>query len=77
MKHILQQLEQSVTAEILPPVLGVTSQCVWVKFEHGRILCKHFGLEQKLQPLLDHGLELQRECGSKPMEHFKNPPTKV
>ena len=33
----------------------------WVNLQQGRTLCREFGLEEKLQPLLDHGLNLDTE----------------
>lgn len=76
-EHLLQLMEQSIKVEVLPPIAGIVSSCSWVNFEHGHILCKHFGLEQELQPLINHGLRLQRDDYSKPMEHVDNDPTTV
>ncbi len=76
-EHLLQLMEQSIKVEVLPPIAGIASSCSWVNFEHGQILCKHFGLEQELQPLIDHGLKLQRDNYSKPVEYVNNYPAKV
>ncbi len=76
-EDLLQLMGQIIKVEVLPPVVGTTSSCSWVNFEHGRILCKHLRLEQELQPLIDHGLKLQRDDYSRPMEHVNNDPTKV
>lgn len=68
-ERLLQRMEQSIKVEVLPPIRGVAYSCAWVNFELGRILCKHFGLEQELQPLIDHGLHVQRHDHSKAVEH--------
>ncbi len=65
-QHLLQLMEQSIKVEVLPPILGIAPSCSWVNFEHGQILCKHFGLEQELQPLIDYGFEIQGNGDSKP-----------
>lgn len=76
-EHLLQLIEPIIKVEVIPPKEGVAYSCSWVNFEHGRIICEHLGLVQELQPLIDHGLELQRNDHSKPMEHAKNYPTRV
>ena len=76
-EHLLQLMEQSIKIEVLPPLAGITSSCFWVSFELGQILCKHFGLEQKLQPLVDYGLEIQQNDYSEPMEHVNSVPKQV
>ena len=76
-EHLLQLMEQSIKVEVLPPLAGITSSCSWVSFEHGQILCKHFGLEQKLQPLVDYGLEIRRNDYSEPMEYVNSVPKQV
>ena len=76
-EHLLQLMGQSIKVEVLPPIAGIVSSCSWVNFEHGQILCKHFGLERVLQPLIDHGLKLQQDNYSKPMEHVDSDPMTV
>ena len=76
-ERLLQWMEQSIKVKVLPPIGDVAYSHVWVSFEHGRIICKHFGLEQELHPLIDHGLKLQRDNYSKAMEHAKDNPTTV
>ena len=76
-EHLLQLIEQSIQIEVLPPIAGIASSCSWVSFEHGQILCKHFGLEQELQPLIDHALKLQCDNYSKPVEYVNKYPAKV
>lgn len=76
-ERLLQRMEQSIKVEVFPPIGDVAYSCAWVNFEHGRILCKHFGLEQELQPLIDHGLHVQRHAHSKAMEHANNHPMRV
>lgn len=71
-KHLLQLMERKIKVEILPPLVGVPYSCSWVNFENGRTICQHFGLEQELQPLIDHGLKLQRGDYSKPIEHVND-----
>ena len=65
-EHLLQLMEQSIKVEVLPPIVGIAPSCSWVNFEHGQILCKHFGLEQELQPLIDYGFKIQGNGDSKP-----------
>lgn len=74
---LLQRLEQEIEVKILPATEDVTCSHVWVKFDLGHIICKHFGLEQELQLLIDHGLKLQRDDCSKPIKHVNNHPTRV
>ena len=76
-EHLLKLMEQSIKVEVLPPIAGVASSCSWVSFKHGQILCKHFGLEQKLQPLVDYRLVIQRNDYSKPMEYVNSVPKQV
>ena len=67
-ERLLQRMEQSINVEIFPPLKDVPDSCSWVSFEHGRLLCNHFGLE--LQPLIDYGLKLQRDDDSKDINNY-------
>ncbi|KAL9124034.1 MAG: hypothetical protein Q9217_006594 [Psora testacea] len=69
-ERLLQRMGQSIKVEVLPPIGGLAYSCAWVNFEHGQILCKHYGLEQELQPLIDHGLHY------KAMEHADDHPVR-
>ena len=72
----LQRFE-IIQVEVITPIGGIPFSYSWVNFENGQILCKHSGLEQELQPLIDYGRKLQRDDDSKPIEHVNNSPTKV
>ncbi|KAI9703370.1 MAG: hypothetical protein M1836_007938 [Candelina mexicana] len=76
-EHLLRLMKESIKVEVLPPIAGLTSPCSWVNFEHGQIICKHFRLEQELQPLIDHGLKLQHGNYSKPMNYINNDPKTI
>ncbi|KAI9764520.1 MAG: hypothetical protein M1835_007554 [Candelina submexicana] len=76
-EHLLQLMKQSIKMEVLPPIAGFTFPCSWVSFEHGQIICKHFRLEQELQPLIDHGLKLQYGNCSKPLNYINNDPMTI
>lgn len=76
-EHLLRRIEQSIKVEVLPPIDGVAYPCTWVNFEYGRILCKHFGLVQELQPLIDSGLDIQRHDHSKAIKHANDHPARV
>ena len=73
-ERLLQRMEQSIKVEIVPPLKDVPNSGSWVSFEHARLICNHFRLEQELQPLIDYGLKLQRDDDSK---HISNYPTGV
>ena len=76
-EYLLKLMERVIKIEIFPPIVGVASLYSWVSFEHGQILYKHFGLEQKLQPLVDYRLEIQRNDYSEPMEYINSVPKQV
>ena len=75
--NLLQRIEQDIEVKVLPSTEDVAYSHVWVSFEHGRIICKHFELEQKLHPLINHRLKLQRDNYSKAVEHGKDNLTTV
>ena len=54
--------------EKVSPAVDIPWRYSWVNFQHGRILCKHLKLEQELKPLIDYGLEGQRDDRSKTAE---------
>ena len=63
-KSILRLMKEQTVIENLLPATGIPWRHSWVNFLHGRILCQHLKLEQKLKPLIDYGLEVQRDdCG--------------
>ena len=76
-EQLLQRIQQAVKVEVLPPLAGIASSSSWVSFEHGQIICKGLGLEQKLQPLVEYGLEIQRSDHSEPMEYINSVPKPV
>ena len=60
-KYILGLIKQKTKVEVLPATAGIPYSHSWINFQHGRILCKHLGLDEKLQPLIDCGAKFQRE----------------
>lgn len=52
--HILRLLERKTKVEMLLSIKGIGHVTSWVNFQHGRILCKDFGLEENLQPLIEY-----------------------
>ena len=60
-KYVLELLNQETKVEVLPATVGIPYPHSWINLQHGRILCGHLGLEQKLRPLIDYGCRFQRE----------------
>lgn len=60
-KYILELIKQETKVEVLPATVGIPYPHSWINLQHGRNLCGHLGLEQKLQPLIDYGRRFQRE----------------
>ena len=59
--NILELIKQETKVEVLPATVGIPYPHSWINLQHGRNLCGHLGLEQKLQPLIDYGRRFQRE----------------
>jgi len=57
--YILRLMKEETKVEVLPAMRGCSHPTSWVNFYHGRILCKHLGLEEKLKSLIDYGIRLQ------------------
>ena len=76
-EHLLQLMKQSIKIEVLPSIANIASSYSWVSFEHGQIFCKHFGLKQKLQPLIDYKLEIQRNNYSEPIKYVNSVPKQI
>ncbi|KAL9125417.1 MAG: hypothetical protein Q9217_005374, partial [Psora testacea] len=68
---ILRLVKEQTLIEKVSPAVGIPWRHSWVKFQHGRILCKHLKLEQELKPLIDYGLEVQRDDRSKTAEQVQ------
>lgn len=60
-KYILGLIKQKTKVEVLLATAGIPHPQSWINLQHGRILCRHLGLEQELQPLFDYRRKLQRE----------------
>jgi len=70
-RNIMTLLKEKTTVEVLPPTAGIPYSHSWINFQHGQILLKHLGLEQKLQPLIDHGRKFQCDSETvKPIDDY-------
>ena len=67
-KCIHELLNQETKVEVLPATVGIPYPHSWINLQHGRILCGHLGLEQKLRPLIDYGRRFQREDDGETVE---------
>ncbi len=76
-KTILMLMKKQTAIERVSPAVNIPWRHSWVNFQHGRILCKHLKLEQELKPLIDYGLEVQRDHGSKTAEQVYDYITEV
>lgn len=70
-------MKEQTVIEKVSPAVGIPWRHSWVNIQHGRILCKHLKLEQKLEPLIDYGLEIQRDDRSKTAEQVSDYITEV
>ena len=76
-EHIIRIMRERTGIVPIPPGVGIPYLTLWVNFQHGRILCKHLKLEQKLKPLIEYGLEIQRDNGSNTEEQLHDYITEV
>ena len=72
-KYIIELIKRETMVEVLPATVGIPYPHSWINPQHGRTLCEHLGLEQKLQPLIDYGRRFEREkAWRKPVKRLQN-----
>ena len=76
-KFILRFIKKQIVIEKVSSAVNILWRHSWVNFQHKRILCKHLKLEQKLKPLIDYELKIQRDDRSKTAEQVYNYITEV
>ena len=54
-QKILCLLKEKTEVKVYSPGAPLPFRYSWINFYFGQALCKHLGLEQKMQPLLDYG----------------------
>lgn len=75
--YILRIMKERTEIGQISPTKGIHWKASWVNFQHGRILCKHLKLEQKLKPLIEYGLKIQHDNGSNTEEQIHDYITEV
>lgn len=64
-KYILGLMKEKKSKVVVtPPTVAISYPSSWVDFQHGRVLCKHLGMEEELQPLVNYGLRFWSENGT-------------
>lgn len=53
-------------------LVGNSRQDSWVNFQHGNLLCNYLGLNEKLQPLINYGLQFHRQNSAPVVENVDN-----